>query len=159
MSKLIDIEGKHPPFDCAAGMAEGLLASGKFKRYEPVTAQQKHQDIQWGVRLGHRYEDVRDAPCITYNCRSCGNGGFLTGPTCHKTQVARCCGGVTPVPRDIAEQFAKLRKAWEPNHRAYLESKERARKEKELKDRLVLQEENRLLAAKLRMQSRPPETL
>jgi hypothetical protein len=88
---------------------------------------------------------VLDAPYITYHCDGCSGGGTLTGPTAHKTQVVRCCGGTSKVPDEIGDEFAKLRKAWEPTHRRVAESKlkkdaevERQLQEKRRQEYLIL---------------------
>ena len=147
--KLIDVEELHPPFDVPSGQAEALIATGKCKQYitnKPKTVQR----LTWRVCRGARIEDVLDAPFITYKCDGCGNSGQMSGPTCHKTQVARCCGASTKVPAGIADRFAQLRKEYEPNNKKYRKAVQQQADDEEKKRQAVLQTEHQRLAHQLR---------
>lgn len=150
--KLIDVKELHEPFDCASGMAEGLLATGNFKQFIVPDKPKPIQRLTWRVHRGARIQDVLDAPFITYRCEACSNAGTITGPTCHKTQVVRCCGVTTRVPDDVAAQFANLRKEWEPRHRKYTEAVRKAAEDREKTRKEAVEIENRRIATQLRMQ-------
>jgi hypothetical protein len=152
--KLIDVEEKFPPFDLPTGLAVERIESGKFKQYIPADKPKPVQQLTWRVFRGEENRGVLDPPFITYHCASCCNGGQMSGPSCHKTQVARCCGGFTTVPSDIAERFVALRKEYEPNNRKYMKAVKQAADEQEKKRQAVLLEERRILARQLRTSQR-----
>jgi hypothetical protein len=150
--KLIDLEEKHEPFDCASGMAEGLLATGQFKQYTDPIKPKPVQRLTWRAHRGQRIEDVLDAPFVTYKCATCGNSGTISGPSCHKTQVARCCGGTSKVPDDIAKQFVQFRKEWEPKHQKYVKAIQQNLEDREKTRKAAVDADNRRLAVQLRME-------
>jgi hypothetical protein len=157
--KLVDVEEKHEPFDCASGMAAGLLATGNFKQYIPPEKPQRTQDLSLAAKQGTRFEGIWDSPFIVFHCKTCGNTGTMSGPTCHKTQTVRCCGVNTPVPEYIAQEYATLRKEWEPRHKRYVDSVRRAQQEQERIRKAANETENRRLATQLRLQSIPSHEL
>ncbi len=152
--KLIDKDEKHPPFDCASGMAEGLLATGNFKVYTPPEKPKRTQDLVWKVFEGQTIEGIVDPPFITYHCNTCSNNGHISGPTAHKTQVARCCGTFSKVPDHIADQYVALRKKWEPKHKRYIEAIRRRAEDREKMRQALLLEDRRRLATQLIVENR-----
>lgn len=121
--KIQDKKHEHPCFDCASGMAAGLIATGNFEQYVPPefsldTAGNKkpklYANATWVAREGKRSSDgdFRYDPEIVYSCSSCGNKGIMTGPTVHKTGKFLHCGVVDTVPKDVQQKYAELRKAW-----------------------------------------------
>lgn len=161
--KLIDVQELHPPFDVPSGMAAGLLAGPepKFKQYIPPSDDKpkKQQDLSWAAKPGARVEGIWDSPYIVCHCKTCGDTAIFTGSTCHRTQIQRCCGGSSKVPEHIAAEYAALRKAWEPKHKKYRESVRRNEAERERIRKAANEEENRILATKLRLQSTPSHEL
>jgi hypothetical protein len=147
--KVVDVAEQHPPFDVPSGLAQSLIAAGTHKQYvsnKPKTQQQ----LTWKACRGSEYNGVLEPPFIFYRCSGCSNSGQISGPTCHRTQTVRCCGSQAKVPDDIAEQFAKLRKEYEPNNRKYQKAVQQAAQYEEKKRQAVLEQERRLLAKELR---------
>ena len=150
--KLVDVAEQHPPFDVPSGLAAGLIAAGTHKQYvsnKPKTVQR----LTWRACRGARIEDVFDAPFITYKCDGCGNSGQISGPSCHKTQVVRCCGVSTKVPDDIAKQFVQFRQEWEPKHKKYRKAVQQAAEDQEKTRKAAVETENLRLATQLRTES------
>jgi hypothetical protein len=147
--KLVDVEEKFPPFDVPSGLAAGLIAAGTHKQYvsnKPKTVQR----LTWRACRGPEYNGVLEPPFIFYRCEGCTNSGQMSGPTCHRTQIVRCCGAQAKVPDEIAEKFVALRKEYEPNNRKYMKAVKQAAEDQEKKRQAVLLEERRILAKQLR---------
>ena len=111
--RLIDKEHKHPPFDCASGMAAALLATGAVEVYKDPTPSVKHI-TNFAVREGDRVEDTILPPFIAWHCSVCGPGR-ISGKEAHKGKVNHVPpnGFVQEIPADVQRDFVALRKRWE----------------------------------------------
>ena len=112
--KLIDVDELKPPFDCAAGMAEALIATGKVKRYEtPLPNQPVHVTKFW-VKAGHEVEDFQFPPEIAWSCGKCGVG-HISGPNAHKQKLYHIppFAFAQEIPKDISTEFIAARRTWE----------------------------------------------
>jgi hypothetical protein len=111
--RLVDKLHKHPPFDCASGMASALLATGTVEVYKEPEKPISHV-IKFVAREGAVVDDGRLPPEIHWHCSICGPGQFQ-GPNSHKQNVYHHPpkGFVQEVPSDVAVAFIKLRKDWE----------------------------------------------
>jgi len=103
--ELQDKERKHEPFDCAAGMAAGLFASGAFIKVKPVI-KQAIPNTTWEIRAG---EKVEWPPYLYCFCATCASRQHSEGPTVHKTAKFLHCGVVESCPPEIAKHYVKAR--------------------------------------------------
>jgi hypothetical protein len=114
--KIQDKEGKHSPFDVAAGLAALLLADGKYVKYEPLIPP-RVPNLKFTIHTGERVDDWQGPPRLFYHCGSCGQSGHWTGPTAHLTQIVHHCGVHETCPPDVAKDYQARRRVWESRSR------------------------------------------
>jgi hypothetical protein len=114
--KIQDKEGKHSPFDVAAGLADILLREGNFVKYEPPVKPQI-PNLKWTVLRGQRVDDYEGSPRLFYSCSSCSQHGVMTGPTAHLSQIVHHCGVHEKCPPDVAKDYQARRLNWESRSR------------------------------------------